>query len=89
MFLVEEITNNKLIPQGIVAKWDEFAYELGFESGDVSVIQENACQLDVQKCSQRMLLRWWAECSNPTVTKLITALNGINQNRDAYLLEEG
>ena len=78
-----------MIPQGTVAEWEEFAIELGFNHGDVRVIQQNASQLDVQECSVKMLLRWRAGCSNPTVTKLITALNDIKQNRDAYLLEEG
>ena len=89
MFLVEEITKNDMIPQGTVARWEELATELGVDSGDIDVIEENASQLVVQKCSKTMLLRWWTECSNPTVTKLITALNGINQNNKAFLLETG
>lgn len=84
-----EITKNDMIPQGTVAEWEELAIYLGFNHGRIRVIQQNASQLDVQECSVKMLLRWWAGCSNPTVTKLITALKGINQNRDADLLEKG
>ena len=78
-----------MIPQGTVAEWEGLAIELGFDHGGVRVIQQDASRLDVQECSVKMLLRWWAGCSNPTVTKLITALNGIDQNREAHLLEKG
>ena len=89
MFLVEEISQNKLIPADVVARWEDFAIELGFEFGDVNVMNKSASQLDVQECSEKMLKRWWDTHSNPNVAELIKALQGIEQNNYANQLDIG
>ena len=89
MFLVEEISQNKLIPAVVVARWEDFAVELGFEFGDVSIMNKSASQLDVQECSEKMLKRWWDTHSNHDVADLIKALQGIEQNNYADQLDKG
>ena len=89
MFLVEEISQNKLIPAVVVAKWEEFAIELGFEFGEVDKLKISASQLDVQECSEKMLKRWWDTHSNHDVADLIKALQGIEQNNYAHQLDKG
>ena len=78
-----------MISQSIVAMWEDFAIELGFSYGEVSVFKKMGSQRDVEECSRIMLQRWWDAHSNPNVAELITALRGIQQNNYAQQLENG
>ena len=89
VFLVKEISQKKLISSSIVAKWDKFGIHLGFDYGELSIIDGNATQLGVQECSEKMLKRWWDTERNPTVDLIIKALEAIDRKNDAHQLHLG
>ena len=49
--LVQELFQKRLIPQEVIPKWHEFGIELGFNSGEIDMISDNAVKKAVEKCS--------------------------------------
>ena len=90
LFSVQEMYQEKLVPQAAVPKWEEFGIELGFSYGEIDIISGNAGQKAVEKCSTEMLQAWRQQLgSAATPDKLIAALRTIEQNSYAAKLQNG
>ena len=67
--------------------WENVAYELGFSSGDVNLIEGNAKQKPVAESSLDML-KFWNEADGQ-IQLLIDALNRLEKHSYAKQLQDG
>ena len=86
-FLDQTIFQYNVIPVQVMVAWESVAYELGFSSGDVNLIEGNAKQKPVAESSLDML-KFWMEADG-RIELLIAALKRIDKNNYAEQLRVG
>ena len=78
---------DNFLKYGIVDEWRDLGSELGLESTILAAIELNHKQ-NVERMRQEMIGKWFASSPQPCWETLIQALQRIDQNRLARIIEQ-
>ena len=78
---------DNFLKYGIVDEWRDLGSELGLESSILTAIELNHKQ-NVERMRQEMIGKWLDSSPQPCWEELIQALQRIDQNRLARLIEQ-